>query len=192
MVHIKNPLIPIPRRSGPFDLKNFNPPSFVLSLCPLLLCCHFYWCKSCINFVTQLALSLSLSLFVCLCGSSDLLPLLSCFLIPPHFISAIAFTCSHPIGFYFSMSMLSTSIPFSSLSSPRHLYLAVFTSSHTLTPPQHVISFPLYMWRHLLSLGISFTTPHVPPIVHWTASLLRPSLLAPTLLSPLLSLSLSR
>lgn len=79
------------------------------------------------------------------------------------------------------------SITFSSLSSLLHLYLAVLTSSHTLTPPQRVIFFPLYMWRFLLWLDISFTS--LPSFIEWPLSYDHLSLLP--LLFPLPSLSIS-
>lgn len=63
---------------------------------------------------------------------------------------------------YFSMLMLSASIQSHFPPCP---LLFVRTSSHTLTPPQHVI-FSLLHWRFLPWLDISFTTPYIPPIAH--------------------------
>lgn len=137
-----------PRGSGPFELKNFNSPSSPLSLCPFFPVLPFLLMyvmhQLCDSFGSLFLLSFILSFF--LCGSSNPLSLVFFFLTPPYFATDIAFTrfhsnsllCIRPMLMFLHNHILLWWF-FPPLS---HLYLTILTSSHTLTPLQHVIFFP--------------------------------------------------
>lgn len=164
----KHPLLLIPRGSGPFDLKNSNSPSSPLSLCP-------FSCAA-ISIGVRHA---STSWLIWLSLSSLCLSLSFCVVLPiPYHLSFIfksLLTLLLPLllhvliptgSLYLSMLMFATSTQFnhvllwwfSSLSSS-HLYLTFLTSSHTLTPPQHVI-FPLHVTLSALIGHLLYNSSH--------------------------------
>lgn len=128
-------------------------------------------------------LSLPLSLF--LCGLSIPYHWSYAFLITIYFVSATGFTCTHSNPVYLSIYAIQ-SHPV--LCSPP-IFISLFPP--TLTPLQRENVY-LYMSHYLPWLDISCATLHILPIMHWMASLPRPSLLAPTPLSPPFSLYLAR
>lgn len=89
--HDKHSSLLIPGESGSFGCEEFEFPYISSFSVSLFLCSHFYWCSSCIDLVTHLALSL---LSLCLL----LWPLIiSLLLYDSLLVSALitTFTCLH-------------------------------------------------------------------------------------------------
>lgn len=162
------------------------------------LCGHFYWCTSCINFVTHLALSLlSVSLFLSVWFFQSLITCLLFSNSPPYFASAIAFTCSHSNRFFLFFNV--DTFHFNSITSfsgdfPPCLLLLIFISLFLLPPTlSHLLNmwfFSFYMSRYLPWLDTSLQLlTSLPSLIEWPLFYDHLSLLP--LLFPLPSLSIS-
>lgn len=141
---------------------------------------------------------LSVYLFLSVCLFQSLIPCVFYFLIPLSFCFCHCFYMYSLQPVFVNVDVLHFHAIQSHISLVILLPVLFPSVSHYsyFLPHTHSSStcdfFPLYMSRYLPWLDISFTNPHIPPIVHWMDSLLRPSLPAPTTLSPPLSLYLAR
>ena len=158
---------------------SFNPPSSLLFLCPLSCAAIFYWCTSCINFVTHLALSLlslSVSFFLSFCLSVFLSVWFFQSLITCLLFSTSSFLCFRH-GFYvssfqpvlsiFPMLMFSTStqlnhalflVTFFPPPCPLPIFIfTILTYSHT---PQHVIVSPPHVTLSALIEHLLYNSSH--------------------------------